>query len=337
VPPYPSIEPDARGRLDVGDGHLVYWETCGNPSGTPVLVVHGGPGSGCTPGARRALDPDRYRVVLFDQRNCGRSLPHASDPDVDLAINDTDHLIGDMEALREHLGIHRWLLRGASWGSVLSLAYARRHPDRVSGMVLMGVATGRRRETDLITRGLGRLFPEAWAAFLDPVPAAERDGDLADAYHRLVFDPDPSVRERAARRWCDWEEAIIPTAAGPNPRYDDPRFRLAFVRIVTHYWRHGSWLDGEDLIEGFTGLADIPGVVVQGVLDLGNLLGTAWELTHAWPGSRLVMVDDAGHEGGAALSEAVMAATDELVSRTAAPHSSGPAAIPVATANRPVP
>lgn len=309
---FPSIEPYEEGWLDVGDGHLVYWETCGNPSGIPVLVVHGGPGSGCTSGARRSFDPDRYRIVLFDQRNCGRSLPHAGDPQVDLATNDTDHLIDDMERLREHLGIDRWLLRGASWGSVLSLAYAQGHPDRVLALVLMGVATGRRSETDLITRGLGQLFPVAWSRFLDPVPEAERDGDLAEAYQRLVFDPDPEVRERAAQTWCDWEEAIIPTASAPKVRYEDPRFRLAFVRIVTHYWRHGSWLDDVNLIEGAGGLAGIPGVVIQGVLDLGNLLGTAWDLTRAWPGSRLVLVDDAGHDGGAAFSDAVMAAMDDV-------------------------
>jgi proline iminopeptidase len=247
---YPKIEPYEHGMLDVGDGHLVYWETCGNPQGRAALVVHGGPGSGCTPGARRWFDPDRYRIVLFDQRNCGRSLPHASDPDIDLARNDTAHLLEDMEALRQHLRIDRWLLLGGSWGAVLALAYAQRHPARVSAMVLMGLATGRRSETDLLTRGLGRLFPDAWARFRDGVPIADRDGDLADSYHRLLFDPDPDVRERAAQSWCQWEMAIVPTAAAPNPRYDDPRFRLAFSRIVTHYFRHRSWLHDDELLHG---------------------------------------------------------------------------------------
>jgi proline iminopeptidase len=307
---YPRVEPYDHGVLEVGDGHKMYWETCGNPSGKPALVVHGGPGSGCTPGMRRYFDPQKYRVVLFDQRNCGRSLPHASDPDVDLATNDTSHLMGDMEALRNHLGINRWLVFGASWGCVLGLAYTQRHPERVTEMVLTGLATGRRCETDLLTRGLGRLFPEAWARFCDGVPETDRTGDLADAYHRLLFDPDTTKRDRAARLWCDWEVAIVPTASAPNPRYEDPRFRLAFARIVTHYFRNGSWLDGGALLKDMPALGGTPAVLVQGVLDLGNLLGTPWELARAWPGSQLVMMDDAGHDGGSSLSEALVGATD---------------------------
>jgi proline iminopeptidase len=312
---YPEIEPYEQGLLDVGDGQRLYWEASGNPAGKPALVVHGGPGSGSHPGGRRYFDPDRYRVVLFDQRGCGRSTPNAGDPGVDLAVNTTAHLLADMERLRRHLGVERWLLFAASWGSVLSLAYAQRHPDRVSEMVLAGVATGRRAETDLLTRGLGRLFPAAWARFRDGVPAADRDGDLADAYARLLQDPDPAVHHQAARDWCDWETAIVPTSP-PHPRYQRPEFRLTFARLVTHYWRHGSWLEEGILLRQAGRLAGIPGTLIQGTLDLGNLLGTTWELAHAWPGSELVLVDDAGHDAAnPGIIDHLVAATDGFASR----------------------
>jgi proline iminopeptidase len=292
---YPEIEPYEHGMLDVGDGNRVYWEVCGNPDGKPAVVLHGGPGSGCGPGLRRYFDPQRYRVVLFDQRNCGRSTPHASDPATDLTANTTDHLVADIERLREHLGIDRWLVFGGSWGCVLGLVYAERYPRRVSAMVLVGLATGRRRETDLLTRGLGRVFPQAWERFRAGVPESERDGDLAAAYNRLLEDPDPAVREKAARDWCAWEDAIAVTDGAPNPRYRDPRFRQAFARLVTHYWGHGSWLEEGVVLREAGRLAGIPGALVQGSLDLGNLVGTPWELAHAWPGSELELVDEAGH------------------------------------------
>jgi proline iminopeptidase len=307
---YPEIEPYGHGMLDVGDGNLVYWETAGNPRGKPAVVLHGGPGSGCTAGMRRFFDPAAYRIILFDQRGCGRSTPHASSPRIDLGTNTTAHLLADMELLRRHLEVDRWLVFGGSWGSVLGLAYAERYPRRVSEMVLMGVATGRRAETDLLTRGLGRLFPEAWARFRSGVPEADRD--LIDAYHRLLQDPDPAVHAKAARDWCDWETAIIPTSP-PNPRYEPPEFRLAFARIVTHYWRHGSWLEEGILLRQAGRLAGIPGILVQGVLDLGNLLGTPWELARAWPGSELLLVDEAGHDtSNPGIVETLVAATDHL-------------------------
>jgi proline iminopeptidase len=312
VPLYPSIEPYEQGMLDVGDGNEIYWEVCGNREGKPALVLHGGPGSGNTVGARRYFDPQRYRIVLFDQRNCGRSRPHASEPDVDLSANDTEHQLADIELLREHLGIDDWLLFGGSWGAVLALVYAERYPDRVSELILMGLATGQRAETDLLTRGLGRIFPAAWAHFRDGVPEPDRDGDLADGYHRLLFDADPAAREKAARDWCDWEIAIQPTAAAPSPRYDDPRFRMCFARIVTHYFRSGSWLEEGVVLRNAGVLAGVPGILVQGTLDLGNLLGIPWQLAHAWPGSELIMIDDVGHDGGAAMSEALVEASDRF-------------------------
>ncbi|AYY14932.1 prolyl aminopeptidase [Actinobacteria bacterium YIM 96077] len=313
---YPPIEPYRHGWLDVGDGNLVYWEECGNPRGKPALFLHGGPGSGSNAGMRRYFDPAAYRVVLFDQRNCGRSTPHASDPATDLTSNTTGNLLADIEQLREHLGIERWLVFGGSWGSVLGLVYAERFPQRVSEMVLMALATGRRVETDLLTRGLGALFPEAWERFCDMLPEAQRDGDLADAYHRLLSDPDPAVRDRAARRWCEWEDAIVPTAPGPNPRFDDPAFRMAFARLVTHYWRHGSWLEEGEVLQNAGRLEGIPGILVQGSLDLGNLVGTPWELAHAWPGSELVLIDEAGHGASdPGMAEALVGATDRLAAR----------------------
>jgi proline iminopeptidase len=194
--PYPPIEPYDHGLLDVGDGNLVYWEACGNPEGKPALVVHGGPGSGCGTRARRLFDPERYRIVLFDQRGCGRSTPHASDPATDMSVNTTHHLLADMEQLRGHLGIERWLLYGGSWGSTLLLAYAERHPGRVSEIVIPGVTLTRRADIDWLYRGVGRFFPAEWERFRAGVPPAERNGDLLAAYLRLLEDPDPDVRAR---------------------------------------------------------------------------------------------------------------------------------------------
>jgi proline iminopeptidase len=315
---YPEIEPYDHGMLDVGDGSRLYWETCGNPDGKPAVVLHGGPGAGCSTNLRRYFDPAAYRIVLFDQRQCGRSTPHASDPTTDLSSNTTEHLLGDLETLREHLRVDRWLIFGGSWGSVLGLCYAERHPDRVSEMVLMGIATGRRSETDLLIRGLAPLFPDAWARFRDGVAESDRDGDLADAYHKLLFDPDPVVRAKAASDWCAWEDAIIPVSTG-HARFADPDYRIAYARIVTHYFRAGSWLAEGAVLRDAQRLADIPGVLVEGGLDLGNLVGTPWELAHAWPGSELVLLADAGHETRtASMVDTLVAATDRFAKRQTA-------------------
>jgi len=309
---YAEFEPHNSGMLDVGDGHRIYWEECGCRTGKPAVVLHGGPGSGCTRNHRRYFDPAAYRVVLFDQRGCGRSTPHASAPDADLSTNTTHHLIGDLERLREHLAIEHWLVYGASWGSVLALAYAQRMQQVVSQLILAGVGSGRRLETDLLTRGLGPLFPGAWARFRDGVPEADRAGDLADAYHRLLLHPNPAVRAKAARDWCDWEIAMLPTSSAPNPRYEGADFRMAFARIVTHYWRHGSWLEEGELIRNAGRLAGTPGVIIQGRLDLTNLSGTPWELAHAWPGCQLMMIDRTGHEGNDAFTRTLIAVLDHF-------------------------
>ena len=314
---YPKIEPFDHGMLQVGDGNLMYWELCGNPDGKPAVVLHGGPGSGCSHGARRFFDPAAYRIVLYDQRGCGRSRPHASDTTVDLASNTTDHLIADIEGLRKHLGIERWLVFGGSWGSTLGLAYAERFAERVSEMVMASVVTTSRREAQWVTREVGRYFPEPWARFRDGVPEADRDGDLVAAYYRLLNDPSHAVREKAARDWCTWEDAHVAVRPDhrPNPRYDDPVFRMAFARLVTHYWHHAAWLEDGALLRDAGRLAGIPGVLVQGRIDLSGPLDIAWHLSQAWPDSQLVIIDEAGHStDDPGMSEALIAATDRFAS-----------------------
>lgn len=309
---YPPIDPYDHGMLAVGDGQEVYWETCGNPDGKPAVVLHGGPGSGCQPGARQLFDPAAYRIVLFDQRGAGRSVPHASEPSVDLSVNTTEHLIADLELLREHLGIERWLVRGVSWGSTLALAYAERHPERVSEAVLVAVALTRPSDVRW-SRGLRRFLPAEWSRFRDGGLAGEGDGDLVAAYARLPADPDPEVQARAARDWCAWEDAITTLEPGgaPNPRYGDARFRLGFARLVTHYFAHAAWLDEDQLLADAHRLADVPGVLIHGRLDLGASLSAAWDLTRAWPGSELVVVGGAGH-ASSELNDHVVAVTDRF-------------------------
>ena len=317
-PRYPEIEPYAHGMLDVGDGHRVYWETCGNPTGKPAIVLHGGPGSGCTPGWRCFFDPGRYRIVLFDQRGCGRSSPHASDPRVDLATNTTHHLLADIERLREYLAIDRWLIFGGSWGSTLGLAYAESHRERVSELVLFSVVTTTRREVAWVTRDMGRLFPAEWARFRDGVPAAERDGNLAAAYSRLLEGPDPAAREQAARDWCAWEETHVSLLPGyePDSRYHNPAFRMAFARLVTHYWRHAAWLEDGILLREAKSLAGIPGVLVQGQLDVSGPPDIAWQLAQQWPDAEFTLIREAGHGSDApGVDEVLIAATDRFASR----------------------
>jgi proline iminopeptidase len=313
---YPPIEPDQSGMLEVGDGNLVYWEACGNPDGRPALVVHGGPGSGCTPGHRQYFDPERYRVILFDQRGCGRSRPHASDPAASLRHNTTWHLLADMELLRQHLGVERWLLSGSSWGSTLLLAYAERYPERVSEVVIAAVTTTRRSEIDWLYRGVGRFFPEAWERFRNGVP--EADGDLVAAYARRMEDPDPKVRKRAAHDWVAWEDAVISLESNGTPgAYSDrpPDALLAFVRIAAHYFSHGAWLEEGALLREAGRLAGIPGVLIHGRLDLGGPLETAWSLSRAWPDAELVVVEDAGHTGSLTTRARKRAALDAFARR----------------------
>lgn len=313
---YPEIEPYQHGLLDVGDGCLLYWETCGNPSGAPALVLHGGPGSGCTPWHRQLFDPDPYRVALFDQRNCGRSTPHASKPDIDLRSNTTPNLVSDIERLRTHLGIERWIVTGGSWGSALALAYAERHPERVAAMVLWGVNSARHSEFDWLFRGgLRVFFPEQWERLRSAVPEAMRDLDVVEAYARRLFDADPEVRARAAYEWCLWESATPswPPTRGIDERFEDPAYALAFARLVTHYVRHDAWLGEDELLLGLSALDGIPAVLVQGRFDFQAPLGSAWAVHRAWPSSEIVVADDAGHDAGApGIEQEIIRATDRF-------------------------
>ncbi len=311
---YSEIEPYAHGFLDVGDGNRVYWETCGNPAGKPAVMVHGGPGSGCAPWWRRLFDPSAYRIVLFDQRNCGRSTPNASDPNTDLSSNTTAHLIADMEQLRQQLGIERWLVLGGSWGSTLALAYAESHPRHVTEIVLFGVTTGRHAEMEWLFRGgVSIFFPAQWERLRLALPEAEREGDIVEAYSRRLNDADPAVRRQAAEAWCLWESATPdwPPKTGLSPRFADPAYALAFARIVTHYISHNAWLEDGILLRNIGALADIPGILINGHFDFQAPIGNAWLLHQAWPRTELVIVEDAGH-GGPKITPALVEATDRF-------------------------
>jgi proline iminopeptidase len=295
--PYDPIEPNAFGRLDVGDGNEVYWEVCGNPNGKVAVVLHGGPGAGCSPDHRRLFDPRVYKVVLFDQRNCGRSRPHASDPLVSLQSNTTWHLVRDIELLRTHLGIDRWLVLGGSWGSALALAYAERHPDRVSELVLRGIFTLRPSELQWFYQGgASMLFPDLWQRFLDPVPLEQRS-DLISAYHQLLEHPDEAVRVPAAQAWSVWEASTVSLIPRNEvvASYSDPGYAVAFARIENHYFRNGGFFRDDQLIRDATRIRDIPGVIVQGRYDICTPMATAWALHEAWPEAEFHVVPDAGH------------------------------------------
>lgn len=299
--PAESFEPYESGLLHTPDGQHLYWEMVGDPDGPPGLYLHGGPGSGCSPAARAVFGATGYRGVLFDQRGCGRSRPSAVDPSTSLNTNTTRHQIEDIERLRKDLGIERWLVYGVSWGVTLGLAYAQRHPERVSGLVLTAVTAGRRAEIEWITRDMGRVFPREWEAFRDGVPAAEGAGNLPAAYARLLAHADPVVRDNAARAWCAWEDTHVSLMPDwkPDKRYEDSDFRFLFARLVTHYWSNDSFLtDGDEILSNMAALSGVPGVLLHGRFDVSSPLETAWSLHRAWPASQLIVLGDAGHGGG---------------------------------------
>ncbi|SDT24310.1 prolyl aminopeptidase [Microlunatus soli] len=318
MPLYPPIEPYATGMLDVGSGHRLYWEECGNPAGKPAVFLHGGPGGGSGPEARRAFDPARYRIVLFDQRGCGRSLPHASKPDADLSTNTTWHLVDDIERLRIDRGIDRWQVFGGSWGSALALAYAETHPDRVTELVLRGIFTLRRSELDwYYNGGTGRLVPQWRERLLEPLGGRDFDGDVIAAYHDLLFDPDPAVHGPAGVAWTTWEAATVTLEEDPDliRAFAEPDYSLAFARIENHFFSHAGWLTDGQLIADASRLADIEGVIVQGRYDLACPPTTAWDLHRAWPQSELRLVT-AGHAfSEPAIAEQLVAATDRFASQ----------------------
>jgi proline iminopeptidase len=314
---YPLTQPYDGGLLDVGDGNLVHWEVSGNPDGKPAVVLHGGPGSACTPGHRRYFDPERYRLVLFDQRGCGRSTPSAGDPATEMRHNTTDHLVADLESLREHLGIERWLLSGASWGSTLLLAYAERYSRRVSEIVINAVTFTRRSEIDWLYRGLRCFFPEEWERFRAGAGATVGpDGDLLTAYTRLLADPDRKVRELAALDWHAWEDATV--SLDPNvARYSDRPLdaMLSRARICAHYFAHDAWLAEGVLLREASRLAGIPGVLIHGRFDIGSPLANAWDLARAWPDAELHVIDDSGHSGSATMAATKRRALDRFAER----------------------
>jgi len=290
---YPEIEPYAQGMLAVDDLHTIYWEQSGNPAGKPVVFLHGGPGGGSDPKQRRFFDPDKYRIVLFDQRGCGKSTPHAS-----LVDNTTWHLVSDIEALRVHLGIERWQVFGGSWGSTLALAYAQRHPERVTELVLRGIFLLRRAELLwFYQHGTSEMFPDAWEAYLAPIPPGERD-DLIGAYHRRLTSDDAVVRQEAARAWSVWEARtsfLLPKEEHVQRSAGDA-FSLAFSRIESHYFVNRGFLSHEDqLLDGVDAIRSIPSVIVQGRYDVVCPAVSAWDLHRRWPEAELRIVEDAGH------------------------------------------
>jgi proline iminopeptidase len=289
---YPEIEPYNTGRLRVSDPHELYFEESGNPHGKPVVFLHGGPGGGTEPKQRRFFDPAAYRIVLFDQRGCGKSTPAAS-----LVDNTTWHLVADIEALREALGIERWQVFGGSWGSTLALAYAQTHPERVTELVLRGIFLIRKWEIDwFYQRGCDALFPDAWEEFLAPIPESER-GDLLRAYHRLLTSEDGKVRLRAARAWSIWEgktSCLVPSEE-LIAKSGTEEFALAFARIECHYFVNGAFLEGRELLANVDAIRRIPAVIVQGRYDVVCPMRSAWDLHRAWPEADLRIVKDAGH------------------------------------------
>ncbi len=320
---YPDIEPYEVGTLDVGDGHTIFWEECGNPDGKPVVMLHGGPGGGCSPGMRRFHDPERYRIILFDQRGCGRSTPHASAPGADLSTNTTWHLVDDIERLRRDRGVDSWQVFGGSWGSALALAYAERHPDRVTELVLRGIFTLRRWELDWFYNGpAGVLQPEVWARFEEPL--IERYGsasglikngpDNIARYHELLFDPDPAVHGPAGVAWSTWEAATV--TLEPNQAFIDemqePAKATAFARIENHYFVNAGWFTEGQLIANVDRIRHLPAVIVHGRYDVCCPVRNAYDLAHAWPEAELKIVV-AGHAGFEPyIASELVAATDRF-------------------------
>jgi proline iminopeptidase len=308
---YPPIEPFYVGRLGVSPVHELYIEQSGNPAGKPVVFLHGGPGAGSEPLQRRFFHPGKYRIVLFDQRGCGKSRPYAS-----LESNTTWELVADIERIREHLGIERWQVFGGSWGSTLALAYSERHPERVTELVLRGIFLLRKQEVDwFYQRGTSALYADAWEAYLSHIPENERH-DLLSAYYRRLTSEDPGVQLAAAKVWSRWEgltSTLLPNAAFAE-HYQENQFALAFARIEAHYFVNKGFFDSDDqLLRNVSGIRHIPGVIVQGRYDVVCPMESAWALHRAWPEAELIIVPDSGHSAyDPPNSRALVAATDRF-------------------------
>jgi proline iminopeptidase len=314
---YPAIKPYRTGFLKVSPLHELYFEESGNPRGKPAVFLHGGPGGGTDPKMRRFFNPKKYRIVLFDQRGCGKSKPHAS-----LEENTTWHLVADIEKLRLHLGIERWLVFGGSWGSTLALAYAETHPDRVTELVLRGIFLLRRWELDWFyqsERGTAALYPDLWESFVEVIPPAER-GEMMRAYHRRLTSNDGAELERAARAWSIWEGATSFLQLKPDyvAKFGDSTYAAAFARIECHYFVNGGFLRSEnELIERVEHIRHIPGVIVQGRYDIICPMRSAWDLHVAWPEADLRIVPDAGHSAfEVGNTHELVTATDRFASQT---------------------
>lgn len=291
---YPPIEPYRTGMLEVGDGHRLYWELCGNPDGKPVVFLYGGPGGGASPSHRRQFNPELYHILVFDQRGCGRSTPFAS-----LEANTTWDLVADIEKLRtEVMGCERWQVFGGSWGSTLSLAYAEAHPDRVTELVLRGIFLFDRYEVDWLYQedGASQVYPDGWDEFVAAIPEEER-GDLLEAYHRRLTSEDEAVQLAAAKAWSKWEGVTVTLLPDPSVLEDftEPHKAIAVARIENHYMRAGGWLKEGQLLRGVEKIRHIPGVIVQGRHDTCTPPKAAWELHKAWPEAELHIIPDGGH------------------------------------------
>jgi len=308
---YPPIEAYEAGMLSVSSVHTLYYEQSGDPHGKPVVFVHGGPGGGCDSWQRQFFDPARYRIILFDQRGCGRSTPHAS-----LVDNTIWHLISDLDALRAHLGIERWQVFGGSWGSTLAIAYAQAQPDRVTELILRGIFLLRRSELMwFYQEGASHLFPDAWEGFLQPIPQVER-GDLMGAYYRRLTGANEAEKLRCAQAWSAWEGATSRLYYDPRlvNHYEEDQFALAFARIECHYFVNGSWFERDDqLLHDIDKIRHIPAVIVQGRYDVVCPMRTAWDLHRAWPEAQLDIIADAGHSAmEPGIVDALINATDKF-------------------------
>ncbi|MFQ6550911.1 prolyl aminopeptidase [Aestuariibius insulae] len=310
---YPPIDPFDQRMLDVGDGHRVYVEQCGNRDGIPVIVLHGGPGGGCSPAMRRYFDPNLYRIILFDQRGCGRSRPHAS-----VDNNTTWHLVRDIELIRETFGIDDWMVFGGSWGATLALIYAQTHPDHVQAIILRGVFLMTKAELDwFYSGGAGRFWPELWTRFTSLIPPDER-GDLIGAYAHRLFSGDLMLETRYARAWAAWENALASIDSGGGSAESPADYARAFARLENHYFRNGGFLDCDGhILKNMSRIEHIPGVIVQGRYDMICPPESAYKLAQAWPAARLRMVTRAGHalsEPG--ISAELVSAMDKFARRT---------------------
>ncbi len=310
---FPPVKPYVTHHLEVDKPHVLYIEECGNPSGVPVVFLHGGPGAGCSGYHRQYFDPEVYRIILFDQRGCGKSQPHAS-----LENNTSRHLVEDLETIRKHLKIHQWVVFGGSWGSTLGLLYAETYPDSVSGLILRGIFLARDRDVSwFYQEGASRLFPDYWQAFVQPIPLSQR-GNMIEAYHQILTGDDEVLKLRAAKAWSVWEgmTATLQTNDSVIESFAGSHAALSIARIECHYFKHQCWLEPDQLVRDINKIRHIPAYIIHGRYDVICPVEQAWALSRAWPEAQLSIIADAGHavvEPG--ITQALLEATREMASR----------------------